>query len=66
MDDDPDKIEVRRILETLSEEETKILKDRLGVDLNDNLSLQELTRQFNVTRSRIREIEERALRKLHR
>ncbi len=66
MDDDSKKNIVRRFLDNLSEKELKLLADRLGYDLNDNLSAEKLAGLFNFTRSRIREIEEKALRNLRR
>ncbi len=70
MDDDSKRNIVRRFLDNLSEKELKLFADRLGYDLNDNLSAEELAeelaRRFDFTRSRIREIEEKALRNLRR
>jgi RNA polymerase primary sigma factor len=52
------------LLETLSPREEKILRLRFGLDDGHDRTLEEVGREFNVTRERIRQIEARALRKL--
>ncbi|MBE8189598.1 MAG: RNA polymerase sigma factor RpoD [Candidatus Thioglobus sp.] len=52
------------LLENLSPREAKVLKMRFGIDMNTDHTLEEVGRQFDVTRERIRQIEAKALRKL--
>ena len=52
------------VLSTLTEREQKVLRLRFGLDDGRPRSLEEVGRQFNVTRERIRQIEAKALRKL--
>ncbi len=70
--------EARKVLESLTEKERAVLKERLGIDLSEGASLEEIANQlgggsgsrFNIatqflnTRRRIIEIERKALRKL--
>jgi len=53
-----------QILEKLSPREAKVLMMRFGVSMNTDHTLEEIGKQFNVTRERIRQIEAKALRKL--
>ena len=55
---------VREVLKTLSPRESKVLRMRFGIDLNQDHTLEEVGKQFDVTRERIRQIESKALRKL--
>ncbi len=55
---------VREVLSTLSPRESKVLRMRFGIDLNQDHTLEEVGKQFEVTRERIRQIESKALRKL--
>jgi RNA polymerase primary sigma factor len=55
---------MRELLETLPEREAKILRMRFGIDMHSEHTLEEVGRQFNVTRERIRQIQEKTLRKL--
>ena len=48
----------------LSPREAKVLKMRFGIDMSTDHTLEEVGRQFDVTRERIRQIEAKALRKL--
>jgi RNA polymerase primary sigma factor len=52
------------VLQALSEREAKVLRMRFGIDMNTDHTLEEVGRQFSVTRERIRQIEAKALRKL--
>ncbi|HEY5681469.1 MAG TPA: RNA polymerase sigma factor RpoD [Pseudomonadales bacterium] len=52
------------ILGDLTVREAKILRMRFGIDMNTDHTLDEVGKQFNVTRERIRQIEAKALRKL--
>ena len=54
----------RRILEGLTPREAKVLRMRFGIDMNTDHTLEEVGKQFDVTRERIRQIEAKALRKL--
>jgi len=55
---------MREILETLTPREAKVLRMRFGIDMNTDHTLEEVGKQFDVTRERIRQIEAKALRKL--
>jgi RNA polymerase primary sigma factor len=52
------------ILATLTPREAKVLRMRFGIDMNTDHTLEEVGKQFDVTRERIRQIEAKALRKL--
>ena len=52
------------ILKTLTPREAKVLRMRFGIDMNTDHTLEEVGKQFDVTRERIRQIEAKALRKL--
>ncbi len=52
------------ILEGLTARESKVLRMRFGIDMNTDHTLEEVGKQFDVTRERIRQIEAKALRKL--
>ena len=52
------------VLRALTEREAKVLRMRFGIDMNTDHTLEEVGRQFSVTRERIRQIEAKALRKL--
>ena len=52
------------ILSTLTQREAKVLRMRFGIDMNTDHTLEEVGKQFDVTRERIRQIEAKALRKL--
>jgi len=55
---------MRDVLGDLTLREAKILRMRFGIDMNNDHTLEEVGKQFNVTRERIRQIEAKALRKL--
>ena len=52
------------ILDSLTEREAKVLQMRFGIGMNTDHTLEEVGKQFDVTRERIRQIEAKALRKL--
>ncbi len=54
----------RDVLSGLTAREAKVLRMRFGIDMNTDHTLEEVGRQFDVTRERIRQIEAKALRKL--
>ncbi len=58
------KEQLKEVLETLTEREQKVLRLRFGLDDGRARTLEEVGREFNVTRERIRQIEAKALRKL--
>ena len=53
-----------RVLATLTPREERVLRMRFGIGMNTDHTLEEVGRQFSVTRERIRQIEAKALRKL--
>ncbi len=55
---------MREILASLTPREAKVLRMRFGIDMNMDHTLEEVGKQFDVTRERIRQIEAKALRKL--
>ena len=58
------KSKLSEILSTLTPREEKILRMRFGIGMNTDHTLEEVGLQFSVTRDRIRQIEDKALRKL--
>ncbi|MCC6134522.1 MAG: RNA polymerase sigma factor RpoD [Candidatus Contendobacter sp.] len=54
----------REVLSTLTPREAKVLRMRFGIDMPTDHTLEEVGKQFDVTRERIRQIEAKALRKL--
>jgi len=54
----------REVLNSLTAREAKVLRMRFGIDMNTDHTLEEVGKQFDVTRERIRQIEAKALRKL--
>ena len=54
----------RQVLASLTAREAKVLRMRFGIDMNTDHTLEEVGKQFDVTRERIRQIEAKALRKL--
>ena len=55
---------VHEVLAGLTPREAKVLRMRFGIDMNTDHTLEEVGKQFDVTRERIRQIEAKALRKL--
>ena len=55
---------VHSVLSGLTPREAKVLRMRFGIDMNTDHTLEEVGKQFDVTRERIRQIEAKALRKL--
>lgn len=58
------KEQINQVLSTLTEREEKVLRLRFGLEDGRSRTLEEVGKQFNVTRERIRQIEAKALRKL--
>ena len=56
--------QLREVLGTLTDREQKVLRLRFGLDDGRSRTLEEVGKEFNVTRERIRQIEAKALRKL--
>ena len=56
---------IQEVLQTLNPREAKVLRMRFGIDMNTDHTLEEVGKQFHVTRERIRQIEAKALRKLN-
>ncbi|MGL6041003.1 MAG: RNA polymerase sigma factor RpoD, partial [Deefgea sp.] len=54
----------KEVLDTLTPREAKVLRMRFGIDMSTDHTLEEVGKQFDVTRERIRQIEAKALRKL--
>jgi RNA polymerase primary sigma factor len=54
----------KEVLASLTAREAKVLRMRFGIDMNTDHTLEEVGKQFDVTRERIRQIEAKALRKL--
>ena len=55
---------VREMLDELTPREAKVLRMRFGIDMATDYTLEEVGKQFDVTRERIRQIESKAMRKL--
>lgn len=55
---------VKDVLDSLTPREAKVLRMRFGIEMNTDHTLEEVGKQFDVTRERIRQIEAKALRKL--
>jgi RNA polymerase primary sigma factor len=54
----------KEVLDSLTPREAKVLRMRFGIEMNTDHTLEEVGKQFDVTRERIRQIEAKALRKL--
>jgi len=55
---------VKEILDVLTRRESKVLRYRFGIDLDNDFMLEEIANMFDLTRERIRQIEAKAIRKL--
>jgi RNA polymerase primary sigma factor len=55
---------IREMLDELTPREAKVLRMRFGIDMSTDYTLEEVGKQFDVTRERIRQIESKAMRKL--
>jgi RNA polymerase primary sigma factor len=55
---------ILRVLNTLTPREAEVIRMRFGIGFNKDHTLEEVGRHFSLTRERIRQIEEKALRKL--
>ncbi|WP_313698383.1 RNA polymerase sigma factor RpoD [Achromobacter sp.] len=55
---------VKEVLDSLTPREAKVLRMRFGIEMSTDQTLEEVGKQFDVTRERIRQIEAKALRKL--
>ncbi|MBI4417764.1 MAG: sigma-70 family RNA polymerase sigma factor [Ignavibacteriales bacterium] len=58
------KVEVKRALATLSEREAQVIRLYFGLDQEHSLTLEEIGEKFNLTRERVRQIKEKAIRRL--
>jgi RNA polymerase primary sigma factor len=58
--------QIQKVLSTLNEREGKIVRMRFGIGEKHDHTLEEVGQDFNLTRERVRQIEEKALRKLKR
>lgn len=58
------KVEVRRALASLSEREAEVIRLYFGLDREHSLTLEEIGEKFNLTRERVRQIKEKAIRRL--
>jgi RNA polymerase primary sigma factor len=58
------KTEINRILSTLSDREAEVIKFYFGLNKEHSLTLEEISERFNLTRERVRQIKEKAIRRL--
>lgn len=58
------KTATKKVLSGLTAREAKVLRERFGISLDSDLTLEEVGKQFDITRQRIKEVEEKALEKL--
>jgi RNA polymerase primary sigma factor len=58
------RVEIERVLATLSEREAEVLKLYFGLSKGSPLTLEEIGEKFNLTRERVRQIKEKAIRRL--
>ncbi|MDA8877005.1 RNA polymerase subunit sigma, partial [bacterium] len=56
--------EIKRSLATLTEREAEVLKLFYGIDGNREISLEEIGTKFDLTRERVRQIKEKAIKRL--
>jgi RNA polymerase primary sigma factor len=55
---------IKEVLDSLTPREAKVLRMRYGVEMSNDHTLEEVGKQFDVTRERIRQIEAKAMSKL--
>jgi RNA polymerase primary sigma factor len=55
---------IKEVLDSLTPREAKVLRMRYGVEMSTDYTLEEVGKQFDVTRERIRQIEAKAMNKL--
>ena len=60
------KLQMKEALSLLTEREAEVLKLRYGIETGHEMTLEEIGKEFNVTRERIRQIESKALNKLRK
>ena len=60
------KAEIDRALSSLSEREAEVIKLYFGLNKEHSLTLEEIGEKFNLTRERVRQIKEKAIRRLRR
>ena len=58
------RVEVQQVLSTLSEREAEVIRLYFGLDEQQALTLEEIGEKFNLTRERVRQIKEKAIRRL--
>jgi RNA polymerase primary sigma factor len=58
------KVEIERALSTLTEREAEVIKLYFGLNSEHSLTLEEIGEKFNLTRERVRQIKEKAIRRL--
>jgi RNA polymerase primary sigma factor len=58
------KTEIERALSTLTEREAEVIKLYFGLNKEHSLTLEEIGERFNLTRERVRQIKEKAIRRL--
>lgn len=58
------KTEIERVLSTLNEREAEVIRLYYGIGMENNLTLEEIGEKFNLTRERVRQIKEKAIKKL--
>jgi RNA polymerase primary sigma factor len=58
------RVEVQQVLNTLSEREAEVIRLYFGLDDQQALTLEEIGEKFNLTRERVRQIKEKAIRRL--
>lgn len=63
-DSEKSKAKIEEILKNLTAREAKVLRYRFGIDFKNSADLEEIGKQFDVTRERIRQIEAKVLKKL--
>jgi RNA polymerase primary sigma factor len=58
------KTEIERALSTLTEREAEVIKLYFGLNIDHSMTLEEIGERFNLTRERVRQIKEKAIRRL--